>query len=149
MLRGQLLHPEILNVLGRNGHGSRILIADGNFPFATKTHPRATLVSLNLSPGIVGATDVLRALCTAVPIESALVMQPPSAGPFAVQRPDVWDDYESLIRERNPDVSLDRVGRFNFYECCLSPDVCLVIATGEQRIFANLLLTLGVVRPDV
>ena len=35
MLKTKLLHPEILAVLGSNGHGSRVLVADGNYPFAT------------------------------------------------------------------------------------------------------------------
>ena len=35
MLKTNLLHPEILSALGSNGHGSMLLIADGNFPFST------------------------------------------------------------------------------------------------------------------
>ena len=35
MLKSHLLHPEILEALGRAGHSSKILIADGNYPFAT------------------------------------------------------------------------------------------------------------------
>ena len=35
---------------------------------------------------------------------------------------------------------------YEFYVAGGSPDVCLCIATGEQRIYANLLLTIGVVR---
>jgi L-fucose mutarotase len=33
-----------------------------------------------------------------------------------------------------------------FYQEAKSPDTALVIATGEQRRFANLLLTIGVVK---
>src|SRR5260221_9601392 len=53
MLKSCLLHPEILEALGRAGHSSKILIADGNYPFATQLGPNARLVSLNLSPGLV------------------------------------------------------------------------------------------------
>jgi L-fucose mutarotase len=35
MLKTKLLHPEILQALGSSGHGSQILIADGNYPYAT------------------------------------------------------------------------------------------------------------------
>lgn len=148
MLEGQLTHPEILAALGRSGHTSKVLIADGNFPAGTKTNPAATKVFLNLAPGIVGAVDVLKAICSVTPIESALVMEPPTAGEFAVDRPGIWNDFEQVIRAKNDSVGLDSVGRFNFYECCQSEDVSLVIATGEQRIFANLLLTIGVIRAD-
>ena len=48
---------------------------------------------------------------------------------------------------RGPDqIELQRIERFDFYELASSPDVCLTIATGEQRIYSNLLLTVGVVR---
>ena len=146
MLKGSLLHPQILTTLGTSGHGSKILIADGNFPFRSKTNPAADKVYLNLSPGVVGAVEVLSALCEAVPVESALAMSPPTAGDFAVERPDIWDDFSRVIQRSNPQVSLNQIGRFNFYDACASNDVTLVIATAEQRIFANLLLTIGVVR---
>ena len=148
MLDCQLTHPEIIAALARSGHSSKVLIADGNFPAVTKTNPSAAKVFLNLSPGMVGAVDVLSAVCSVVPIESALVMEPPTAGEFAVKRPEIWDDFESVIQRRNATLQLSSVGRFNFYECCQSGDLSLVIATGEQRIFANLLLTIGVIRND-
>ena len=72
-------------------------------------------------------------------------MAPPADGHFAVSKPEIWSDFESVINSTGKPISLDRVGRFNFYEDCKSPDVALIIATGEQRIFANLLLTIGVV----
>ena len=43
--------------------------------------------------------------------------------------------------------TLEEIERFKFYEVAGTPDVCLTIATGEQRIYANLLLTIGVVKP--
>ena len=36
MLNGPLLHPDILRSLARSGHHSKVLIADGNYPAATK-----------------------------------------------------------------------------------------------------------------
>ena len=36
--------------------------------------------------------------------------------------------------------------RFAFHDAAGTPDVCLTIATGDQRIYANLLLTIGVVQ---
>jgi L-fucose mutarotase len=44
-------------------------------------------------------------------------------------------------------VALEPLERFTFYETARSDDGALVIATGEQRIYANLLLTIGVVMP--
>ena len=52
MLKHTLLHPEILHAIARAGHHGRILLADGNYPASTTLGPNATLVSLNLSPGV-------------------------------------------------------------------------------------------------
>ena len=71
MLKTKLIHPEILDALGSAGHGSKVLIADGNYPFGTGANPSAKRVYLNLAPGLVTVTDVLRVLVDAIPIEAA------------------------------------------------------------------------------
>jgi len=139
MLKGQLIHPTILNVLGASGHGSGILIADGNYPFITRANPAAERVYLNVMPGLLTVPQVLEALVTAIPVEAAHVMMPDDN-----QEPAIYADFRKLL----PDVELERHGRFEFYDVAKEPDVSLVIATGEQRIYANILLTIGVVMPD-
>jgi len=90
MLKSRLIHPEILAALGRAGHGSRVLIADGNYPAATTLGPNARLVHLNLAPGQLGATEVLSALLSAIPVEQAAVMDTLKSGPFAMSgEPDI------------------------------------------------------------
>ena len=139
MLRGQLIHPEILDALGRAGHGSKVLIADGNYPFATAAGPRARPVFLNLSPGLVRVTDVLRVLAPAIPIEAAAVMMPPDA------EPPIFAEFRRLLPA---DVALDPLDRFAFYAAARDESVALLIATGEERVYANILLTIGVVKPE-
>jgi L-fucose mutarotase len=139
MLKYQLLHPEILAALGGAGHGSKVLIADGNYPFATRAHPNARRVYLNLAPGLVTVTDVLRVLVGAIPIEMAQVMVPESGA-----EPSIFDEFRTILPTG---LELQKLGRFEFYDAARDPDTALVIATGEQRIYANLLLTVGVVPP--
>jgi L-fucose mutarotase len=138
MLRYQLLHPEILAALGGAGHGSQILIADGNYPFETRSNPRARRVFLNLAPGLLMATDVLSVLVDAIPVEAAHVMVP-EAG----EEPPIFGEFRSLLGG----LELYILRRFEFYDAARSPDLALVIATGERRIYANILLTIGVVPP--
>ena len=140
MLKGTLLHPEILNALAGAGHGSQVLIADGNYPCSTTAGPNAVLVYLNLAPGMVTATDVLRVLTAAVPIEAAHVMETADGSV-----PAIFAEFRSILTENAP---LKPLERFAFYEAVNQPSVCLVIATGEQRIYANILLTIGVVMPS-
>ena len=138
MLKYQLLHPEILHALGAAGHGAQVLIADGNYPFATRSHPNARRVYLNLAPGLLNATDVLKVLADAIPIEAAQVMVPDSGA-----EPAIFAEFRALL----PGLELSALGRFAFYDAACGPDLALVIATGERRIYANILLTIGIVPP--
>ena len=139
MLTYQLLHPEILAALGAAGHGATVLIADGNYPLATRSHPAARRVYLNLAPGLLTVTDVLRAVAGATPIEAAHVMLPDSG-----EEPPIFAEFRALL----PGLELQPLGRFPFYEAARGPDLALAIATGERRIYANILLTIGVVPPE-
>lgn len=135
MLNQQLIHPIILEAIGSAGHGSRILIADGNYPASTKCGDNSELVYLNLSPGSPTVTMVLDALISAVPLEAALVMVPDD-GP----EPPVFSEFRARLKP----LELSTCDRFQFYEEAGDLDTCLTIVTGEQRIYANLLLTIGV-----
>jgi L-fucose mutarotase len=139
MLKTRLLHPEILAALGEAGHGAQVLIADGNYPLATRSNPDAYRVFLNLAPGQLTVTDVLDVIADAIPVESAYVM-----GPDDGTEPSIYDDFRRIL----PDNELERLGRFEFYDMARGPDTALAIATGEQRIYANILLTIGVVMPE-
>lgn len=147
MLHGKLIHPEILRALGRAGHGSKVLISDGNYPHATARGPNAELVYLNLAPGLLGAADVLKVLASAFPIEEATVMAVAKSGAYALDKdPEIWTDFRQILQSTDCRGELRQIERFAFYEAARSPDVCLTIATAEQRIYANVLLTIGVVR---
>jgi L-fucose mutarotase len=116
-----------------------VLISDGNFPHATATPPGARRVYLNLSPGRVTVTEVLDAVAASVPLEAAAVMRPHDA-----DAPAVLGEYRALLP---PDTPVDVVERFAFYELARERDVTLAIATGDQRLYANVLLTIGYIDP--
>jgi L-fucose mutarotase len=139
VLKFQLLHPEILRGLAEAGHGAQVLIADGNYPLVTRSQPSARRIYLNLAPDLVRVTDVLNVLVTAIPIEGAHVMMP-EEGP----EPAIFGEF----RRQLPGIELEPLGRFEFYEAAGGSDVAVAIATGERRVYANLLLTIGVVPPS-
>jgi L-fucose mutarotase len=139
VLKYQLLHPEILRGLGEAGHGAQVLIADGNYPLVTRSHTSARRIYLNLAPDLVRVTDVLKVLVNAIPIESAHVMMP-EKGP----EPAIFAEF----RQQLPGIELEPLGRFEFYDAARSPELAVAIATGEGRVYANLLLTIGVVPPS-
>jgi L-fucose mutarotase len=134
LLNYTLVHPPLLSALATAGHGSMIMIADGNYPYSTMRSPNSELVHLNLRPGLLDVPEVLRVVQDATNFESAVVMDPEGAPAEA------HSEYQALL---GPDVPMRKVERFAFYELVRSPDVGLVIATGDQRLYANLLLTVG------
>jgi L-fucose mutarotase len=139
MLTYRLLHPEILRALGEAGHGAQVLIADGNYPVLTRTHAAAHRVYLNLAFDLVRVTEVLAVLVDAIPIEAAHVMRPESG-----KEPAIHGEFRALL----PGLELQPLARFEFYDLARGPDLALAIATGERRVYANILLTIGVVPPS-
>ena len=145
MLKYQLLHPQISAALARAGHSAKVLIADGNYPASSTLGPNAELISLNLSPGIVNCTQVLDALVAAIPIEAAQTMAVETTGPHAMQHdPPIWTEFREIFRRHQINVELQPIERFEFYRTVQSPAHILTIQTADQRLFANLLLTIGV-----
>ena len=137
MLKSDLLHPEILSTLGASGHGSRVVIADGNYPYVTQSNKEARVVYLNLAPGIVKAPRVLSVINQSIVIETAKLMRPEDR-----HEPRIFQEFKEILEDTEP----DEIGRFEFYEAARDDQVSLVIATGEERTFGNVILTLGVRR---
>jgi L-fucose mutarotase len=138
MIRNPVIHPPLLAALAAAGHGSTVLIADGNYPLATATGPSAKRVHLNVRPGMLDATTVLDAVLDVVPVEGAAVMRPESG------EPPIFDEFG----RRLPTIELTRLSRSDFYAAARSADLAVAIATGEQRLFGNILVTIGVIEPE-
>ncbi|MDB6175746.1 MAG: RbsD or FucU transport [Chthoniobacteraceae bacterium] len=144
MLKHQLIHPRINEILGRAGHHAAILIADGNYPASTKRGPNAEVVCLNLAPGVVNVAQVLRAILTAVPIDRINTMGIPDDDPYAqAGEPPVWSEYRQVVKESGLELKLEPVQKWDFYKIVDSPDHVLTVQTGDQALWANVLLTMG------
>lgn len=136
MLNQRLIHPPLLAALGAAGHGSQILLSDGNYPHSTGRKSTVPLVHLNLRPGMVDVDEVLDLLVEAIPIEAATVMVPSDGPP-----PQAHLSYRDRLGN---EVEWKELGRAAFYEAARSSDLAVLVATGDMRHYANLLLTIGV-----
>jgi L-fucose mutarotase len=139
VLRFPLIHPPLLAALGAAGHGGRVLLADANYAHSTNVGPAATVIYLNLRPGLVTVDQVLEPLLAAVPVEAATVMRPDDGG-----TPAVFARYRELL---GADLPLQPLGRMEFYAECRKPDLAVCVATGDDRLYANILLTIGYITP--
>ena len=134
MLKGKLIHPDIISALAFCGHGDKILIADGNYPLDGRTDG-ADLVYLGLMPGTPTVPQVLEAIQSVVNIEKAEVMDPADG-----TTPEIFGTFTEML----DGMELDLLGRYEFYDACCDKNVRLAISTGEKRIYANILITVGV-----
>lgn len=139
MLKGisALLSPDLLHVLASMGHGDELVLADANFPAAT--HARR-LVRLPASR----APDVLHAVLGLLPLDD-FVPQPAWTMQVvgdAAARPQVVVEFDSVLQAHGcaPSAALER---FAFYQRASA--AFAIIATGETRIYGNILLKKGVV----
>ena len=143
MLKGldPLLSVELLYVLRAMGHGDELVIVDANFP-AASTGKRVVRMDG------VDATRTLEAVLSVMPLddfvdEPCLRMQVVD-DPDAV--PEICKEFQAIIdRAEGKRFRLAAIERFAFYE--RARQAFAVVATGETRLYGNVLLKMGVVRP--
>ena len=144
MLKHSLIHPEINAILGRAGHHAKVLIADGNYPASTKKGPNAQVIHLNLAPGCVTVAQVLKTILSAVPVDLVNTMGIPADDAYAkFGEPPAWAEFREILAANDPELRLLPVLKWDFYKVVESPDHVLTVQTGDQALWANVLLTLG------
>jgi L-fucose mutarotase len=139
MLRGihPLLGPDLLRALRRLGHGDEIVIADANFPAHT------------LGPEVVrldgiDAVSVADAILTHLPLdtfaEAAAYRMAVVGDPEAV--PAICQIFADLVTRLAGPFDIASLDRFTFYE--RARKAAFIVATGERRLYGNLILKTGV-----
>ncbi len=133
-----LLTPDLLYALASAGHGDRIAIVDANFPAAANAN---RLIRL---PG-ADATAALRAVLSVLPVDDFVpdpcqVMQV-VGDPDAVPEPVA--DFTRLLQAAGT-APPHAVPRQDFY--ALARQAFAVVATGERRLYGNIIVTKGVIR---
>lgn len=137
-----LLSPDLLRILAAMGHGDDLALVDANYPAETSGRPVIHL------PGIE-VTRALDAVLSLLPLDEFV---PVSAWVMAVvgdpdASPSIFAEFTRVLTRHEPErAEFGRVERFAFYERvrgCFA-----VVATGERRLYGNIILRKGVVRPD-
>jgi len=140
MLKGlsPLLTPDLLHVLASMGHGDEIVLADANFPSATHARRLVPLAGAE-------APQVLDAVLGVMPLDDfveqpACTMQVVS-DPSSV--PEVVQAFNTTLQRHGCSASMP-IERFAFYQRAAA--AFAIVATGERRLYGNILLKKGVVR---
>jgi L-fucose mutarotase len=135
-----ILGPDLLHALRAMGHGDEIAIVDANYPAENAGPPVIRLDGLT-------ATDVLDAVLTLMPLDTYVDEQ--AFGMEVVGHPEQREathrEFDAIIKRHEPDMGLSLIERFAFYERVAG--AYALVQTGERRLYGNVLLKKGIIRP--
>jgi L-fucose mutarotase len=143
MLKGipPILGPDLLYILRAMGHGDEIALVDANYP-ATSAGPELVRIDG------VDVSALLDAVLTVMPLDTFVDQQ--AFGMAVIGQPDSFadthTDFDRIIKKHEPEMSLSLIERFAFYERVHG--AFAVVQTGERRLYGNVLLKKGVIRPE-
>lgn len=145
MLKGisKIISPELLKVLCEMGHGDELVIADGNFP-CESVGKNAVVIRADGC----GVPEMLEAVLALVPLdtysEKPVALMEVVKGD-TVPTPEIWAQYDAILNKYEKDnCDIEYMERFAFYE--RAKNAYAIIATGEEAVYANILLKKGVVK---
>jgi L-fucose mutarotase len=142
MLKGidPLLGPELLMVLRTMGHGDEIAIVDGNYPADTDAQ---RLVRMDGH----SATEIVNAILSVMPVDDfvADAVFRPAAGGDAARVEPVFSEFEEILKKHEPKQKITVLVGADFYNRVKASYA--VVATGERRLYGNLILRKGVIHP--
>lgn len=136
----KILPPDLLKVLMEMGHGDEIVLADGNFPAVT-CGQRVVRCDGH------GIPELLDAILKLMPLDIKYSDTPVGlmevvAGDSYV--PEIWEEYKPVLaRYEETAPQIEYIERFAFYE--RAKNAFAVVSTGEDALYANILLKKGVV----
>ena len=136
----KIMSPDLLKTLMEMGHGDEIVIADGNFP--AETYGQRVIRCDGH-----GVTELLDAIMQFFPLdtytEKPVMLMEVVKGDNVV--PTIWDDYKAVINKYEPEnCKIEMIERYAFYE--RAKTAYAVIATGEEKTYANIILKKGVIK---
>lgn len=135
-----LLGPDLLATLRAMGHGDEIAIVDGNYPAAAHAR-RLVRMDGHGAPRLVDAVLSVMPLDQDVP-EAAFR---PCAFGDAARMESVFVEFEDAIARREPGFALVPLAGERFYDRVRG--TYAIVASGERRLYANIILRKGVIRP--
>ena len=134
-----LLGPDLLATLRAMGHGDEIVIVDANYPASSSGRKVIRLDG-------VSATRAAKAILSVLPLDDFVadcawhmqVVDDPQADM------PIFADFRQILQNQ-AGVTLAGLERFAFYEKARM--AFALVVTGEDRLYGNLILKKGVIRP--
>ncbi len=134
----KIISPQLLKILCEMGHGDEIVLADANFP------SEAIGKRVVRADGL-GGVELLNAVLKLIPLDTYadknfFLMQTTQGDPT----PTIWAEYFSVANALDDNLRDGQLERFAFYE--RAKQAYAVVATGEEAIYANIIIKKGVIK---
>lgn len=143
MLKGidPILGPDMLRILRAMGHGDEIAIVDANYP--ADEHARR----LVRADGI-DAPRLVDAVLSVMPLDDFVAEAAfrPAAGGDVSRLEPVMLDLQAAVSRHEPACTLAPLVGEAFYGRVRA--AYAIVASGERRLYGNVILRKGVIKPD-
>ncbi|EDQ90605.1 uncharacterized protein MONBRDRAFT_15956 [Monosiga brevicollis MX1] len=141
----KILPPELLFALAKMGHGDELVLGDANFPSeSVGAHTPCNVIRCDA----LGAVDLLKAILQVLPLDTTCgpcaLMEMMDMHKAAGWKTPIWDEYKAAVKEaEGRTIDFEEVERFAFYE--RAKKAYVVVATGEEAFYANIILKKGII----
>lgn len=126
--------PDLLKLMMALGHGEKLLICDGNFPYKSRNKETVFITNIRIP-------DLLEEILKFYPLDHAVDL--PTVVMEGAVANGTFDKYAKVISGFRDGKSIDTTDRFNFYD--LADQVQGIVVTNDDIKFGNIILQKGIV----
>ncbi len=133
------LSPELLATLAEMGHGDELAIVDGNYPAHSSGPPVIRADGL-------GTPELLAAILKLMPLDTFTDSNVFYMDNGEEVKPEVWEEFDAVLKASGEDARVHPVGRFEFYE--RAQGAYAIVASSETKLYACIIIKKGVIFPQ-
>ena len=132
------ISPDLLKIICEMGHGDEIVLADANFPCASLAQRLIRADGIEIS-------ELLSGILKLFPLDqydkcNFILMNKCEGDDADVS---IWSTYENILKQYDYKNEISFIERFDYYE--RAKKAYAIVATGEKRQYANIILKKGCV----
>lgn len=132
------ISPDLLKIICEMGHGDEIVLADANFPCAS-------LAQRLIRADGIEIPELLSGILKLFPLDqydkcNFILMNKCKGDDADVS---IWSTYENILKQYDYKNEITFIERFDYYE--RAKKAYAIVATGEKRQYANIILKKGCV----
>lgn len=132
------ISPDLLKIICEMGHGDEIVLADANFPSASMAQRLVRADGIEIPKLLSGILELFP--LDQYDIRNFILMEKCEGDEADVS---VWSEYKNILNKYSPETQMSFMERFDYYE--RAKNAYAVVATGERRQYANIILKKGCV----